>query len=354
MKQTTKYVGFDVHQQTTVTCVREEGGRIVGRHILATEESPILAFVRGMRGTIHVALEEGTQAQWLHDLLEREVQSVIVSNRRGETSRGNKSDWRDAEELSELLWQGKLRAVYHGSPQRGTLKELTRTYCQLVEDSTRVRQRLKALFRARGIKTPGQAVYHPQRRATWLAHLTNAGVRFRAETLYRELEVVETLRPQAKQAMLAEARRDPAWRLLRSIPFLGDVRVALLLAILQTPWRFRTKRQLWSYSGLAVVTRGTAQYALEQGRPVRQRRPPMTRGLNPNHNRVIKNVFKSAATAATVRPGALQSFYQALLQRGMQPDLARVTLTRKLAALTLHCWKRGERYDPTQLTVQAT
>lgn len=354
MKQTTKYVGFDVHQQTTVICVREESSRIIGRHILATEEASILGFVRGMRGTIHVALEEGTQAQWLHDLLEPEVQRVIVCDRRGEPSRGNKGDWHDAEELAELLRRGALRAVYHGSPQRGTLRELTRTYCQLVEDGTRVRLRLKALFRARGIKTPGQAVYHPQRRAQWLAHLTNPGVRFRAETLYRELDVVQALRPRAKQVMLAEARRDPAWSLLRSIPFLGDVRVALLLAILRTPWRFRTKRQLWAYAGLAVVTRSSAEYTLAHGRPVHRRRSPMTRGLNRNHNRQLKNVFKSAATAATVRPGALQAFYHGMLQRGMAPDLARVTLTRKLAALTLHCWKRGERYNPTQLTVQAT
>ena len=35
------------------------------------------------------------------------------------------------------------------------LKELTRTYTNLVEDGTRVMQRLKALFRARGIRTPG-------------------------------------------------------------------------------------------------------------------------------------------------------------------------------------------------------
>lgn len=354
MKQTTKYVGLDVHQDTTVACVRDETNRIIAREVLATQTAALLTFVRGMRGAICVTLEEGTQAQWLYDLLEPEVQRVLVCNRRGESSRGNKSDWHDAEELSELLWRGALRAVYHGgSRERGTLKELTRTYCQLVDDGTRLRLRLKALFRARGIKTPGQAVYHPQRRTQWLAHLTNAGVRFRAETLYAELDVVQALRPRAKQAMLAEARRDPAWRLLRSIPFLGEVRVALLLAILQTPWRFRTKRQLWTYSGLAVVTRGSSEYKFEHGRPVRRRRPPMTRGLNRNHNPIVKNVFKSAATAATARPGSLQDLYHTMLRRGMREDLARVTLTRKLAALTLHCWKHGERYDPAQLTIQA-
>jgi len=78
-----------------------------------------------------------------------------------------------------------------------------------------------------------------------------------------------------------------------------------------------------------------------------------TRGLNQNHNRVLKNVFKSAATAAIVRPGPLQDFYQGMIARGMREELARVTLARKVAAVTLRVWKRGERFDPAKLTVQA-
>lgn len=322
MKRTSKYVGLDVHQHTTVVCVRDESGRVIGRIVLTTEEAALVKFFRGLRGPVHVALEEGTQAQWLHDVLSPVVPRVVVCDRRGQATRGNKGDFRDAEELADLLRCGKLRPVYHESPQRGPLKELARTYTQLVEDATRVRLRLKALFRARGIKTPGQAVYHPDGRAEWLAHLTNAGARFRAETLYRQLDVIHSLRPAAKRAMLAEAQRDSAWKLLRTIPFLGPVRVALLLAIMQTPWRFRTKRQLWAYSGLAVVTRATSEYQLEDGRPQRRRRAPLTRGLNRNHSRQLKYVFKSAATDASGRPGALQTFYQALVQRGLQPDLA--------------------------------
>jgi transposase len=133
---------------------------------------------------------------------------------------------------------------------------------------------------------------------------------FRATGLYAELEVLQALRPAAKQAMLREAKRDPAWPVLRTIPFLGPIRVALLLAALQTPWRFRTKRHLWAYAGFAVVPRTTPEYGLHEGRPVRRRRAQMTRGLNRNHNRnhnrVVKEVFKGAATAAATRPGALQ------------------------------------------------
>ncbi len=353
MKRRTKYVALDVHQTTTVASVREEGGRVIARSIVPTEESALVEFFGGMRGAIHVAFEEGTQAQWLHDLFEPLVDRVVVCDRRGKSRRGNKGDQVDADELSELLRRGGLRAVYHGSPDRATLRELTRTYQNVVEDATRVMLRLKALMRARGIKAPGKSIYQPKNRAEWLAKLPERGVRYRAETLYAQLDVLRELRPKVKAAMVAEARRDGAWGVLRSIPFLGPVRVALLLATMRTPWRFRTKRNLWAYCGLAVVSFSSSDYTLVDGRPVRRRRRPMTRGLNRNHNRVLKDVFKSAATAATGRPGPLQDFYHGMIERGMRDELARVTLTRKLAALTLRLWKTGERYDPAKLTMQA-
>lgn len=213
--------------------------------------------------------------------------------------------------------------------------------------------RLKALFRARGIPTRGTKVYQGRERAHWLTQLADRGARFRARVLYAELERLRTLHPKVKAAMLAEARRDPAWPVLRTIPFLGPVRVALLLAALGTPWRFRTKRHLWAYAGLAVVTHSSADYVVVGTQVLRRRRAPRTRGLNRNHNRIVKDVFKGAATAATTRAGVLQDFYQRLLAQGMRPELARVTLTRKLAALTLHLWKRGVRFDPTHVMAPA-
>ena len=310
---------------------------------------------RGLRGTVHVTFEEGTQAQWLHDLIAPLVASVTVCDRRGERRHGNKNDRSEADELSELLRRGGLRAVYHGNGHRVRLKELTRAYQNLVGDTARVMLRLKALFRARGIKTPGQGIYHNlEQRPQWLAQLADPGSQLRAELLWTQLDLLRKLRPRAKAAMITEAGRDPAWSVLRSIPFLGPVRVALLLAELQTPWRFRGKRNLWAYGGLAVVTHSSADYLIESGRPVRRRRAPMTRGLNRNYNRVVKTVFKGAATAATGRPGALYDWYHHLVAKGMDEPLARVTLTRKMAAITLRLWKTGEHFDASHLTIPAS
>ena len=353
MKRTPKYVGLDVHQATTVAVVREESGRIIARTIVPTEATALTEFFGGVHGSVHVTFEEGTQAQWLHDLLVPLVARVVVSNRRDERRHGTKSDWRDAEELADLLRREAVRPIYHASaPPSAELKEFARAYINVVQDGTRVMSRVKALYRARAIRTRGHAVYRAEHRTTWVAQLPAGAVRFRADALYTELDVLQTLRAKAKTALFTAARRHPGWPVLRTIPFLGPVRVALLLAILQTPWRFRTKRQLWAYAGLAVSTRATAEYQLAGRTPVRRRRAPLTRGLNRNHHPLIKAIFKGAATAATTRSGALHDFYQRLVAGGMREELARVTLTRKLAALTLHLWKTGEAYNPAKLTQQ--
>lgn len=350
MKRTAKYVGLDVHQATTVISVRDTSGRVIAREVVATDEASLAGFLGRMRGTVSVALEEGTQAHWLHDVLQPVADRVVVCDRRGKSRRGNKGDQVDADELSQQLRDGSLRPVYHGGAQGASLRELARTYQTLVLDTTRVMQRIKALFRARGIKTPGTQVYRPAHRAPWLARLPEGGARFRAEMLYAELDLLQELRPKAKARMVRDAQRHDAWQVLNTLPQFGPVRVAQLLVILRTPWRFRSKRSLWAYCGLAVTTSTSSEYLIDHGRPIRRSRPPLTRGLNRNHHPVLKQIFKSAANGATARPGPLQDLSLGLLDRGVRPELARLTLARKLAAVALRTWKTGEPFDPTYLT----
>jgi len=133
---------------------------------------------------------------------------------------------------------------------------------------------------------------------------------------------------------------------------LGPIRAALLIALLQTPQRFRTKRQLWAYSGLALRTRSSADYRFAAGQLQRSKKLPALRGLNENHNHELKNLFKSTATQAVGGRGPFHDFYAALLTTGMNPAMARLTLARKIAAITLSVWKKGVRFDPGQLKRQ--
>src|SRR5262252_2381047 len=221
------------------------------------------------------------------------------------------------------------------------------------QGQSRVMNRIKSVYRSWAIPCAGTSVYSRRHRAEWLAQLLEPGVRIRAEHLYEQLDSLPPVRQAARRELLRESRKHAAVKLLRQIPAIGPIRSALLVAILQTPHRFRTKRQLWAYSGFAVQTCDSGEYRFVRGKLQRNRERITVRGLNHNHNHDLKNLLKGAAITAIERPGPLQDFYAALVDKGIRPSMARLTLARKIAAITLTIWKKGVSFDPKQLQRQA-
>ena len=77
------------------------------------------------------------------------------------------------------------------------------------------------------------------------------------------------------------------------------------------------------------------------------------RGLNKDYNHDLKGLFKAAAIRASVQPGPFHDFYQRSLAKGIKPTMVRLTLARKIAAITLTLWKKGENFDIEKLKSQA-
>jgi transposase len=345
---------MDVHRASIVIAVLNGSGKMVERIVLGTNAVGVRSYLQRLKGRVYVTFEEGTQAQWLYDLVVPLVTQVIVCDPRQNKllSSGNKSDRIDAEKLAALLRNKSLKAVDHEDHGVRMLKELVRSYDCLVSDTTRVMNRLKAIYRGRAIACGGHDIYRQDRKEQWLRKLREPGAKRRASFLYEQLEAVRPLRHKAKLAMVKEARRHKAYPWLMSMPRMGAVSVAQLLAVVGTPHRFRSKRQFWTYVGLAVVTRSTANHEVIDGVLRRSRRPVATRGLNRNHNHLLKRVFKNAATSAC-RSGPFQAAYEARVKQGMDPALARLTIARQLAAITLSIWKRGEQFQVERMRAAA-
>jgi hypothetical protein len=89
-----KYIGMDVHQATISVAVRDSRGNLVMEAILETKAETILQFIRGLRGSLYVTLEEGTWAAWLYDLLQPHVARVSACDplKNALLKAGNKSD----------------------------------------------------------------------------------------------------------------------------------------------------------------------------------------------------------------------------------------------------------------------
>ena len=350
-----KYVGLDVHQSTTTVAVRNAEGKLVMESVVATQASAILELLQGLEGEVRVAFEEGTHSAWLYDVLVGRVARVLACNPRKNAllKSGNKSDRIDARKLSALLRAGMLSPVYHGERSLRRLQPLVASYLALTEDTTRGMARIKALYRSQAIGCAGDKIFGAKHRAQWLGKLTESGQRRRAEWLYSELDAVQALRRQARQELIAESGKHGAAKLLRTVPFIGPLRAAVLIARVQSPHRFRTKRQFWAYCGLGLETRSSADYVIQEGEIMRRRKPVFIRGLNWNYNHELKNLFKGAATTAAAIDGPFREFYEERIARGMLPAMARLTLARKIAAIALILWKKGETFEAKYLKPQA-
>src|SRR6202049_4032004 len=352
----TKYIGMDVHRESISIAVLNSAGKIVLQCVIETKASIILQFIDGLRGDLHVtfAFEEGTWAACLYDLLKPHVTKLVVCDPRKNASmkQGNKSDKIDARRLAELLRLNHLNPVYHGEHGLRTLKELVRSYLTITKDFGRVMSRVKAIYRSWAIPCTGKQVYAPQHRAEWLVKITEPGVRRRAEFYYQQLDALRSLRREVRHELLEESKKHQAWKLLCQIPSIGPIRAAVLLGILQTPHRFRTKRQLWTFGCLGIETYSSADHRYVEGQLQRSKKPASIRGLNTNCNHDLKNLLKGAAIVAASKPGPFQEFYTALLAKGIRPEMARLTLARKIAPIVLIVWKGGVCLDTQHLKPQ--
>ncbi len=226
------------------------------------------------------------------------------------------------------------------------LRNAVRAYGFAVTDVVRVKNRLKSVFLSRGIGTDA-SVYDATKRTAWLKKLSSPH-RELAEWLGRQLDQLEPLREEAERRLLGEAKKHPIIRKLSTAPGLGPIRTAQVVAIVATPERFRTRRQFWSYSGLGIVTRSSGDWVQDRTGGWVRAQHAQTRGLSRKRHPRLKAVFKGAATTviAQLADDPLHADYERMLKSGIKPNLAKLTLARKIAGTVLSMWKHQEVYDP--------
>jgi transposase len=345
-----RYIGLDAHASSCTLGVVGPSGKRLGSHVVETNARALIEVLRGIPRNRHVCLEEGTLSGWLHEVLQPHVEELVVAGVR--ESRGPKSDKRDAFALAEQLRIGSLETVvYKGRGRFRRLGELARAHDFVVRDTARVKNRLKSVLRSRGVGYgAGRAVYAKREREGWLAKLPEAS-RALAEVLYEEHDALAALKKKTERALLAEARRHREWHVVQTCPGLGPIRTAQLLPVVVTPYRFRSRSGFWAYCGLGIVMRSSSDWVRAPTGEWLKAAVQRTRGLNRNFNHRLKWVFKGAATTVIARAEdePLYRHYERLLEAGTKPNLAKLTLARQIAAITLVLWRSGEVYDPKRL-----
>ncbi|MEK6408422.1 MAG: hypothetical protein AABN34_15960 [Acidobacteriota bacterium] len=127
-----KYVALDVDSANIVAGVYDSKGKSMMECFVKTNSTAVRQFFKLLAGTVHVAF--------------------------------------DVKKLATLLRLGELHSVYQGGQAIEGLKQLVHGYQTLVEDTTRAMNRLRAVFRSRGIKC-NSTVYNHDQRQQWTEKL---------------------------------------------------------------------------------------------------------------------------------------------------------------------------------------
>ena len=209
-----RYIGVDAHSTSCTIAVVGPSGRRLGSQVVETNGRALVEAIRVIPKPRHVCMEEGTQSAWLHEILSPEVDELVVAS--VTESRGPKSDVRDAFGLAEALRIGSMATPVFKAPTRfALLRELGRAHSMVTCDVVRTQNRIKSLYRARGVPTAGTSVYRADQRAEWLAKLPEAS-RASAELLYAALDGLREVKRTAQQQLVAESHRHPISHVLET------------------------------------------------------------------------------------------------------------------------------------------
>jgi hypothetical protein len=165
--------------------------------------------------------------------------------------------------ISEQLRLGALKPCSTAQRRCSRSKSSRATTTTWVEDSARVMPRIKAVFRARAIRDTGY-VGVPGLAAKMAGQARQRCARACGLATIATGHVARA----APEGEGGDDRRGATTARLEGaalVSFLAPVRVAQLMVITKTPFRFRTKRNLWPYAGLAVVKHSSANQELRTG-----------------------------------------------------------------------------------------
>lgn len=320
---TINYIGLDAHSSTCTFCVMDPQGKEIDNKTILTNGRLLINYIKSLRGNITIAFEECDLSCWLFDIFKGRVDKIVVCNPSANAQyKRAKTDKIDARNLANLLRGGFLKPVFHDASQRERLRMLTSSYEDNVQEVVRIKNRLSAIKRKIRLSQNKKSLHHAI---------------FIKERLTQQLDLLSKTREQYKQKLRNSVLSFKESRFIMSIPGLGHIHTANIIAQIIDPNRFKSKYKLFAYCGLVKHNRVSAN-----------RKYGSTRIWG---NRKLKCVFKMAAHSAIKSQNSFNVLYHHLREKGISDKNAHNTVARRIAVVALSLWK-NEQYFKDELILE--
>ncbi len=327
MEKFKHYIGIDLHSAHCYIVVMNKNGKVTKRAKIKTNENDILKFLSSLKGKKAVTFEETTLAHWMYILLYSHciVDKIIVCSKKTKT--GPKTDYIDATELADLLRVNRLEPVFHEDNPRMELRALVSGYDSLIKDCTRTKNRDKALYRKSAIKVSGKKVYHDP---SFNDLLISKADKFVEKQCFEQIALLEKQKEKYLKKFEQNMKKFSEMKYIKTVPGFSTIRTNILVGIVITPMRFKTKYNFYSYAGLTKH---------------KQRSDGKEYGSKKAYGRSeLKNIFKSAAQDALRGKNSFKRKYDEMRTNGSTDKAAQNAVAQALASTVLAVWKSETKY----------
>jgi transposase len=336
-------IGLDVDKQFAEIAVLESGQEIQHPESIHTTPAALRAFAQTLRSTDRVVLEASVNTWPIADLLSTHAGQVIVSNpmrTRAIASAKVKTDRVDCAILAQLLAADFIPPVWAPDPATRALRYQVAHHQSLVQQQTRLRNRIHAVLHRNLIDHPFTDLFGKAGRQWRREVPLPVEERHQVASALRLLGAVEAEIRLAEERIAQTALTDRRVMHLMTVPGVGLITAMAVTAVIGDVTRFPRPTQLVGHLGLDPRVRQSGA------------RPARTGHISRQGQAHARALLVEAAHSAIRVPGPLHAFYQRVrARRGRQ--IAIVAVARKLVVFAWHLLTNTDyRWTPASLAAQ--
>lgn len=329
------YLGIDYHKKDSfVTALDESGKKIFHGRILSDTDS-FKSLIKSLPGPFTAVIEASRTWQVMYEILEELKVPTQVAHPmrvRAIAEAQIKTDARDSYILAYLLKADLIPKIHVPEKKTRLLRLLVRQRLYLVQNRTRLKNRIHYLLDRNRIPNPG---FTDLFGGQGLKYIKTAILPDTEKLcLERMLSYLDYLKIQIKEldgVIQKEATSVPETKLLQSLPGVGEVFSVLIALEIDSIGRFQDAAHLASYAGLAPRTYASGGHSY-QGSLVK------------SSNHFLKWAFLEAAWSAINKSAYCRGYFEKVKKR-LGSKSAIVALARRLAQITYSVLKDKRLYE---------
>jgi transposase len=341
------YIGIDLHGKQLTVCIRDEGGNILVQRQVSTRPAKVEEFVEQVQqlgaGKYVVVLEVCGFHDWLVRRLRADARcQEVVLIQPEETSR-KKTDRRDANRLSEVLWVNRdrllagtrvqgLRRVYIPTEAERQDRQLTSVRQRLGVQRTRTINRIRQILRRNNLEwerpTKG---FQTKKVKAWLKTLTvDETDRLELEQLLEQWAMWDRQLEALEERIATRYEQNAAAKLAATIVGVSCYMALAMVSRIGDIRRFPSARSLANYFGLTPSSRSSGEKAC-------------LGSITKQGSRIVRFLLGQLVLHVLRKDAKLRRWYKGIKQR-RGAKIARVAVMRRLAVILWHMLSKQEAY----------